>query len=196
MDSAENKNNHNDLYNPRFEKIGYIQVYTGNGKGKTTASLGLTMRAIGRGWKVLIVMFTKGGEHYGELLSFRELSPEIKKRLTIEQAGLDRIVYSNNLEKEDREAVKKGWELAKKAAKSGEYDLIILDEANIAIELELIRLEEMIDFLKNKPQYLEIVLTGRHAHPEIIKVAHLVSEIQPLKHYWDVGVTARQGIEY
>ncbi len=186
----------NGLYNPRFGKIGYIQVYTGDGKGKTTASLGLTMRALGRGWKVLMVMFTKGGDHYGELYSFRELSPKIKELLTIEQAGLDRIVYAENLTKEDRQAVKKGWETAKQAAVSGEYDLIILDEANIAIELGLIELNDMLEFLKNKPQYLEIVLTGRHAHNKIIELAHLVSEIQPLKHYWDIGVSARKGIEY
>lgn len=185
-----------ELYNPRFDKIGYIQVYTGDGKGKTTASLGLAMRALGRGWKVLIVMFAKGGEQYGELLSFRELSPEIKKLLTIEQAGLNRIVYSNNVSEDDRKAIKQGWETVKQAAKSGEYDLIVLDEANIALELGLIDLEEMVDFLKNKPKYLEIVLTGRNAHPRIIALAHLVSEIQPLKHYWDIGVTARKGIEY
>jgi len=189
-------NSNKELYNPRFEKIGYIQVYTGNGKGKTTASLGLTMRALGRGWKVLIVMFTKGGNHYGELFSFRELSPQIKNLLTIEQAGIERIVYTYNISEEDRQAVKKGWETAKNAAKSGEYDLIVLDEANIAIELGLIDLEEMKDFLKNKPPYLEIVLTGRNAHPDIIELAHLVSEIRPKKHYWDIGVTARKGIEY
>ena len=186
----------NELYNPRFDKIGYIQVYTGDGKGKTTASLGLAMRALGRGWKVLLVMFAKGGDHYGELYSFRELSPKIKELLTIEQAGLERIVYADNVSEEDREAVKKGWELAKHAAKSGEYDLIVLDEANIAIELGLIQLEDMVNFLKNKPKYLEIVLTGRHAHPEIIELAHLVSEIRPMKHYWDIGVKARKGIEY
>ncbi|OGI02021.1 MAG: hypothetical protein A2Y25_03975 [Candidatus Melainabacteria bacterium GWF2_37_15] len=186
----------NELYNPRFDKIGYIQVYTGDGKGKTTASLGLAMRALGRGWKVLIIMFAKGGDHYGELYSFRELSPKIKELLTIEQAGLERIVYADNVSEEDKEAVKKGWELAKQAAKSGEYDLIVLDEANIAIELGLIQLEDMVNFLKNKPKYLEIVLTGRHAHPEIIELAHLVSEIRPTKHYWDLGVKARKGIEY
>jgi len=190
------KNNNQELYNPRFEKIGYIQVYTGNGKGKTTASLGLTMRALGRGWKVLIVMFTKGGDHYGELMSFRELSPEIKNLLTIEQAGMNRIAYSYNITDEDKKAVQKGWNTAKHAATSGEYDLIVLDEANIAIELGLIDLEEMKDFLKNKPEYLEIVLTGRNAHPDIINLAHLVSEIQPKKHYWDIGVPARKGIEY
>lgn len=189
-------NNNNELYNPRFDKIGYIQVYTGNGKGKTTASLGLTMRALGRGWKVLIIMFAKGGDHYGELFSFRELSPKIKELLTIEQAGMDRVVYASNVTDEDRKEVDKGWKLAQSAAASGEYDLIILDEANVAIRLGLIPLEEMKDFLKNKPKYLEIVLTGRYAHPDIIELAHLVSEIQPRKHYWDIGVKARQGIEY
>lgn len=186
----------NELYNPRFDKIGYIQVYTGDGKGKTTAALGLTMRALGRGWKVLIIMFVKGGEQYGELYSFRELSPQIKELLTIEQAGLDRIVYAENVTEEDKQAVSRGWEIAKQSAKSGKYDLIVLDEANIAVDLNLINLDEMITFLKNKPKYLEIVLTGRNAHAEIVKAAHLVSEIQPKKHYWDLGVKARKGIEY
>jgi cob(I)alamin adenosyltransferase len=185
-----------ELFNPKFDKIGYIQVYTGDGKGKTTASLGLTMRALGRGWKVLIVMFAKGGDEYGELFSFRELSPKLMNQLKIIQAGLDRIVYKDNLTEKDRNAVAYGWKMAKQAIQSDEFDLIVLDEANIAIELGLISLEEMKDFLKNKPSSLEIVLTGRHAHPEIIELAHLVSEINPVKHYWDIGVTARKGIEY
>jgi cob(I)alamin adenosyltransferase len=185
-----------ELYNPQFDKIGYIQIYTGDGKGKTTASLGLTMRALGRGWKVLIVMFAKGGNLYGELFSFQELSPKLANQLKILQAGLDRIVYKNNITEEDKKAVSFGWESAKQAALSGEFDLIILDEANIAIELELISLESMKAFLKNKPPSLEIVITGRHAHSEIIDLAHLVSEINPVKHYWDIGVTARKGIEY
>ncbi|HBG48552.1 MAG TPA: cob(I)yrinic acid a,c-diamide adenosyltransferase [Cyanobacteria bacterium UBA9971] len=185
-----------ELFNPKFDKIGYIQVYTGDGKGKTTASLGLTMRALGRGWKVLIVMFAKGGNGYGELFSFRELSPKLMNQLKIIQAGLDKIVYKNTVSEEDKNAVDYGWKAAKQAAMSGEFDLIVLDEANIAIELGLISLEDMKDFLKNKPASLEIVLTGRHAHPEIIELAHLVSEINPVKHYWDIGVTARKGIEY
>jgi cob(I)alamin adenosyltransferase len=154
------------------------------------------MRALGRGWKVLIVMFAKGGNDYGELFAFRELSPEIKRLLTIEQAGLSRIVYAKNVTEEDRIAIKKGWETAKNSAKSGDFDMIVLDEINIAVSLEIIPLEEMIKFLRDKPTSLEIVLTGRHAHNEIIKTAHLVSEICPLKHYWDIGVTARKGIEY
>ncbi len=186
----------NTLINPDWAKHGYIQVYTGNGKGKTTASLGLAMRALGRNWKVLIVMFTKGGDDYGELNSFRNLSPAIAENLTIVQAGLDRIVYRNNKCEADLAEINKGWELAKKAIQNDEYNLIILDEANIAIDLGFIELEEMLDVLNNKPQDMEIVLTGRNAKAEIVDIAHLVSEINPIKHYWDTGVTARKGIEY
>lgn len=182
------------LHNPNFEQHGYIQVYTGDGKGKTTASLGLTLRALGRGWKVLIVMFTKGGSDYGELFSFSELSEDIKKRLKIIMAGLDRIVYRDNLNDQDKEAVQNGWKYVKENVDN--YQLIILDEANIALDLGLIELDDMIDFLKNKPDKLEIVLTGRNANPKIVELAHLVSEIKPIKHYWDIGVNARKGIEY
>lgn len=186
----------NNLINPNWAQHGYIQVYTGNGKGKTTASLGLAMRALGRCWKVLIVMFTKGGDDYGELNSFRELSPEISTNLTIVQAGLDRIIYKDNQTEKDNEEIKKGWEIAKKAILNDEYQLIILDEANIAIDLGILDVEEIITTLQNKPEEMEIVLTGRNAHPKIIEIAHLVSEIQPVKHYWDIGITARKGIEY
>ena len=188
--------NHNNLINPNWAQHGYIQVYTGNGKGKTTASLGLAMRALGRNWKVLIVMFTKGGNDYGELNSFRELSPEISQNLKIVQAGLDRIIYRNNQNEKDKEEILKGWELTKKAIKDHEYQLIILDEANIAIDMGILDVDEVVDVLKNKPDEMEIVLTGRNAHPKIIEIAHLVSEIEPIKHYWDTGIAARKGIEY
>lgn len=185
-----------ELVNPKFSEIGYIQVYTGDGKGKTTASLGLTFRALGRGWNVLLILFTKGGNDYGELFSARQLSPQISRQLTIVQAGLNRIVFTHNMKEEDAIEISNGWEIAKRAAKSGKYQLLVLDEANIAIDLGLIPLEEMKELLANKPPELEIVLTGRRAHPEIIEMAHLVSEIRPIKHYWDIGVKARKGIEY
>lgn len=184
-----------NLVNPNFSEIGYIQVYTGDGKGKTTAALGLTMRALGRGWKVLIIMFTKGGDEYGELYAFKD-HPVFGKQLEIVPAGLNRIIYSHNVNNADKIEITNGWEIAKQAAKSGEYNMIVMDEANIAIDLGLIDLDEMLEFLKNKPPELEIVLTGRRAHDKIIEVAHLVSKITPVKHYWDIGVAARKGIEY
>ena len=186
----------NNLINPNWAQHGYIQIYTGDGKGKTTASLGLAMRALGRCWKVLIIMFTKGGDDYGELNSFRELSPDISNNLKIVQAGLDRIIYKDNQNEKDEVEIKKGWELAKQAIKEDKYQLIILDELNIAIDLGIIDIDEVIEVLKNKPDEMEIVLTGRNAHPKIIEIAHLVSNIQPIKHYWDTGVAARKGIEY
>ena len=191
MEQEENK-----LFNPNWAKHGYIQVYTGNGKGKTTASLGLCMRALGRNWKVLLVMFTKGGDNYGELISFKKLSPEINNNLTIKQAGLDRIVYSSNMNADDKKEIQKGWNEVKEAIKNNSYNLIILDEANIAIDLGLIDLQEVVDTLKSKPDEMEIVLTGRNAKQEIIDIAHLVSNIEPVKHYWNTGVVAREGIEY
>lgn len=185
-----------DLINPSWEQRGYIQIYTGNGKGKTTASLGLAMRALGRNWKVLVIMFTKGGDNYGELTSFRNLSSEISNNLVIEQAGLDRIVYAHNKSDGDEKEIKRGWEIAKKAIQDDEYQLIILDEINIAIDLKILDIDEVIDVLKNKPNDMEIVMTGRNAHPKAIEIAHLVSKIEPIKHYWDTGVSARKGIEF
>ena len=189
-------NTTNNLINPNWAQHGYIQVYTGNGKGKTTASLGLAMRALGREWKVLIIMFTKGGNDYGELNSFRNLSPKISRNLKIVQAGLDRIVYKNNENEDDHKAIKDGWELAKKAIKNNEYQLIIMDEANIAIDLGILDVDEVVDVLKHKPEEMEIVLTGRNAHEKIVEIAHLVSKIELVKHYWDTGIVARKGIEY
>ncbi len=184
------------LINPNWDQHGYIQVYTGDGKGKTTASLGLAMRALGRDWKVLIVMFTKGGNDYGELNSFRQLSDKIADNLTIVQAGLDRVIYKSNENEQDHKKIKKGWNIVKKAVKNDEYQLIIMDEANIAIDMGILDVDEVIKVLESKPDEMEIVLTGRNAHPKIIEIAHLVSRIEPVKHYWDKGVYARKGIEY
>lgn len=186
----------NDLINPIWDEHGYIQVYTGDGKGKTTASLGLAMRALGRNWKVLLIMFTKGGNNYGELNSFRNLSGQIQENMTIMQAGLDRIVYSSNITEEDRNVILSGWDVAKRAIENDEYKLIILDEINVAIALGIIDVDEVVEVLKAKPDNMEIVLTGRYANQKIIDIAHLVSKIEPVKHYWDIGVSARQGIEY
>ncbi|MBR1977142.1 cob(I)yrinic acid a,c-diamide adenosyltransferase [bacterium] len=185
-----------ELFNPDFSKRGYIQVYTGNGKGKTTASLGLALRALGRGWDVLMVMLAKGGNNYGELNSFKNLIKEIDNKLTIINAGLDKVLFKKNITEEDKVEIQKGWDIAKCGIQSGEYSLVILDEVNIAIDLGLIDVDEVVDVLKNKPDNVEVVLTGRRAHKKIIDIAHLVSEIKPVKHYWDIGVEAREGVEF
>ena len=126
------------LYNPEWDEHGYIQVYTGDGKGKTTASLGLAMRALGRDWKVILIMFTKGGNKYAELNSFRNLSEKIQKNLTIYQAGTEHIVYSNSITDEDRKIISDGWKKAKDIIQKNECHLLILDELNIAISLGII----------------------------------------------------------
>lgn len=173
---------------------GYIQIYTGDGKGKTTASLGLALRALGHGWNVLIIQFTKGDSatSYGEIVSASQYLPN----LDVKQFGMDRVVYSHNICMDDFKEAKKGWECAKEAINSGKYQLIILDEINICIAMNMVKVSDVKDTLLNKPESLEIVLTGRNAHPELKALAHLVTEMKPIKHYFDVGVMARQGIEY
>lgn len=173
---------------------GYIQIYTGDGKGKTTASLGLALRALGHGWKVLILQFTKGdkGTSYGEIAS----AAKFLGNLDVMQFGMDRVVYSHNVCMDDYKEARRGWEIAKNAINSGEYQLVILDEINICTDMNMIKVSEIKDTLLNKPEQLEIVLTGRRAHPELIALAHLVTEMHPIKHYFDTGVLARKGIEY
>jgi len=172
---------------------GYIQIYTGDGKGKTTASLGLALRAIGHGWKVLIIQFAKGDQanYYGEFISSSTMP-----NLEVKQFGLDRVVYSQNVNIEDYKEARSGWNFAKEAINSGEYGLVIMDEINICADLGMIKIAEIKETLLNKPKNLEIVMTGRRAHPELVAMAHLVTEMKPIKHYFDQGVPARRGIEY
>jgi len=172
---------------------GYIQIYTGDGKGKTTASLGLALRAIGHGWKVLIIQFAKGDQinYYGEIASSK-----LMPNLEVKQFGLDRVVYSHNINIEDYKEARNGWNYAKEAIMGGEYQLIIMDEINVCADLGMIKISEIKEVLLNKPKNMEIVMTGRRAHPELVAMAHLVTEMKPIKHYFDQGVMARQGIEY
>lgn len=172
---------------------GFIQIYTGDGKGKTTASLGLALRAIGHGWKVKIIQFTKGEipNYYGELNSSSFLP-----NLSIEQFGTNQIPYRDKLDKEEFVQAAKAYASAFHAIKSGEYQLVILDEINIAIDLGLLEVKFIKEMILNRPEHVEIVLTGRRAHPELISIAHLVTEMKPICHYFDIGVQARRGIEY
>ena len=168
---------------------GYVQVYTGNGKGKTTAALGLALRAAGAGLKVYIGQFIKG-RHYSELDSLKHLSPYV----TIKQYGRG-FIYNNNPGPEDKMAAQMGLKEALSIVSSGEYDIVILDEINNALKYELISLQDVLQLISNKPASVELVLTGRNAPPELVELADLVTEMKDIKHYAISGVQAREGIE-
>jgi len=177
--------------NKKLIKKGYVQVYTGNCKGKTTAALGLAFRAAGRGLKTYIGQFMKG-QNYGELKSAEMLKPYI----TIEQYGKDTFIHVKNpSDPEDVKMAKKGLEKTKKAMLSGNYDIVIFDEINVANYFNLISVDEMLDIIKSKPDGVEVVFTGRYAPQEIIEAADLVTEMKEIKHYYTKGVEARDGIE-
>ena len=170
---------------------GFVQIYTGNGKGKSTAAIGQAVRAAGFGLKSYIVQFMKEYP-YNELISLKNLS----ELITIEQFCGDEFVYKKELPGED-ELVKarKGISTAKKNMLSGDYDLIILDEAIVAIYFKLIQVKDLIDFIKSKPDNVELILTGRYCPEEIIELADLVTEMKEVKHYYKKGILARKGIE-
>lgn len=177
--------------NTQFVGKGCVQVYTGNCKGKTTAALGLAFRAAGRGMKTYIGQFMKG-QYYSELKSAEMMRPFI----TIEQYGKDTFIHVQDppLE-EDVRMAREGLAKAKKAMLSGEYDIIVFDEINTAHYFHLITTEEMLDIMKSKPDGVEVVLTGRYAPPEVVEAADLVTEMVEIKHYYEKGVPAREGIE-
>ncbi|MGB3095873.1 MAG: cob(I)yrinic acid a,c-diamide adenosyltransferase [Candidatus Deferrimicrobiaceae bacterium] len=170
---------------------GTIQVYTGNGKGKTTASLGLTVRAAGHGLRSVIIQFMKGWIDYGELRGVEMLSPFVE----LHQAGRDTFVNRENPDPEDIRLAREGWELAKKTILERKADIVVLDEINCAVDFGLLPVSEVLDLLRRKPDGMEIVLTGRGAPEEIIAVADLVTEMKEIKHYYDKGLDARIGIE-
>jgi cob(I)alamin adenosyltransferase len=175
---------------PKLEK-GLVQVYTGNGKGKSSAAFGLALRAIGRGLKVYIIQFIKGGFDYGELYLVDKLP-----NLTLRAFGRGKFVTAKPPEKEDIELAEEAFQLAKEVVESGKYDIVILDEINVALNLKLISLEKVLELIKRKPKHVELVLTGRFAPSQIIENADLVTEMKEVKHPFNRGYEARKGIEY
>ena len=168
-----------------------VQVYTGNGKGKTTAALGLAMRAIGQGLKVHMIQFMKGNIDYGELKTARRLAPD----LTITQMGRESFVDRDNPDEVDREWARKGMDLAWGLMEKGDLDVLILDEINVAVDFKLVAQEEVLSLIRRKPAGLELVLTGRYAPVEIVKAADLVTEMLEIKHYYYRGIESRRGFE-
>jgi len=168
---------------------GYVHVYTGDGKGKTTAALGLALRAAGAGLRVYIAQFVKGMK-YSELNAMAKL----KEFITIKQYGRDCFIYRDP-EKEDIQAAQEGLQDVREIMCSREYRVIILDEANIATYYNLFSVDELLDFIRAKPEETELVITGRRADPRVIEAADLVTEMKEIKHYYQKGVEARDGIE-
>ena len=172
-------------------KQGFVQIYTGNGKGKSTAAIGQAVRAAGFGLKTYIAQFMKEYP-YNELNSLKKLSEWI----TIGQFGGDEFVYKKELPgKDELEKASKGLQIAREKMLSGEYDLIILDEAIVAIYFKLIETKELIEFIKAKPNNVELIVTGRYCPSELIDAADLVTEMKEVKHYYQKGITSRRGIE-
>lgn len=171
-------------------KKGYIHVYTGNGKGKTTAALGLGIRAAGAGFKVHMIQFMKG-RRYSELDGLEKVD-----NFTISQHGRDEFVSKENPEQIDIDLAQEGFSKAKELINDNKYDMIILDEINVAVDFKLISLEEVLNLIEKKPEKLELVLTGRYANPELVKIADYVSEVLEIKHPYQDGVEARKGVDF
>jgi len=170
---------------------GYIQVYTGNGKGKTTAALGQALRAAGSGLKTFIVSFMKDFA-YSELKSIQQLSQWIR----LEQYGNDNFVFNKKPPGErDLKAAQEGLQKAREEMLCGEYDIVIMDEVCVAIYFGLLKTEAVVSILKEKPEPIELILTGRYCPEELIEEADIVTEMVEIKHYYQKGVSARRGIE-
>jgi cob(I)alamin adenosyltransferase len=172
-----------------FER-GYLQVYTGNGKGKTTAAIGLGVRAAGAGLRVIMVQFMKG-RRYSELDALRNIP-----NFEVHQHGRDEFVSKDHPEQIDIDLAREGLSHAERAIMSSKYDLVILDELNVALDFGLVPISEVVNILRTRPRHVEVVITGRYAPKEILELADLVTEMKEMLHFYNNGVKARKGIEY
>lgn len=169
---------------------GLIMVYTGTGKGKTTAAVGQVLRAAGHGYRAFMIHFMKGRD-YGEFLAFENF-PSV----TIEKAGRDEFVKRGDPDPVDVEMARKGFARVREVLHSKKYNIVVMDEINVAMDFGLISVEDVVELLKNKPPGVDVILTGRNAPAEIIEMADLVSEVKEIKHHYQAGVQSRKGIEY
>jgi cob(I)alamin adenosyltransferase len=173
-------------------KRGLIYLYTGEGEGNTTNAFGLAMRAVGHGYKVIVIQFMKGrGDEVGEFKIQKRLKPEYE----VHQFGRKEFIDFNNPTQEDYDHARKGLEFAKKAVKS-KPKLLVLDEINLAVHFNILHLTEVLNFLKTTPPETTVVLTGRRAPKELIEIADLATEMKMIKHPYEKGLIARKGVEY
>ena len=173
---------------------GLVIVYTGGGKGKTTAALGLALRAIGYNHKVCMIQFIKGSWHYGEMNSSKKLEPEFE--LIAVGKGFVGIMDDKSPREEHEKIAEEAIKICKEKISSRNFDLVILDEVNYAIDLGLINIEDVIELIKTKPDSLDVVLTGNNAKQEIIDLADLVTEMKEIKHPFKSGIKAKKGIDF
>jgi cob(I)alamin adenosyltransferase len=173
----------------KLEK-GYVHIYTGDGKGKTTAALGMALRAAGADLKVLIIQFMKG-QHYSEIKALEKLKPQVE----IVQTGRSRCIRREEVEDIDRQEAMKGIYRARQAMSESDFDMIILDEILVAHWFGLVSTKEILSLITDRPAHVELVMTGRRAPAEIVREADLVTEMLEIKHYYTSGVQARKGIE-
>ena len=175
-------------------KDGLVIVYTGKGKGKTTAALGIALRAVGHNYKICMIQFIKGSWHYGEMTSSKRLEPEFE--LTAIGKGFVGIIDDNTPIEKHKKIADAALHLSREKIISGNYDIVILDEINYAVNLGLVKLEDVLDIIKIKPPHVNLVLTGNYARDEIIDVADLVTEMKEIKHPFKSGVKAKKGIDF
>ena len=176
------------------KKVGLLIVYTGNGKGKTTASLGMTVRAVGYDWQICIIQFIKGSWKYGELEGVKKLQPNVE--LNVIGEGFVGIVDDNKSFEEHRQAAKNGVALALEKIKSNKYQLVILDELNVAYDLGLVTEEELETIIEARQPEQNLVITGRNAPDWLIEKADLVTEMKEIKHPFQKGILAQKGIDW
>jgi cob(I)alamin adenosyltransferase len=176
------------------ETKGLLIVYTGNGKGKTSAAMGTAFRAVGQGFKVLMVQFIKGSWHYGELDAAKML-PEGLFEIRVMGRGFVKI-GAEKPDPADVELVQKAWATVREEMHAGRFDMIICDEVNYAIHYGMLDIDQVVADLKARPEALHVICTGRNAHPKLIEAADLVSEIKQIKHPYEQGILAQRGIEY
>ena len=204
------------------KKLGLVQVYTGDGKGKTSAAMGLVTRAVGQGYKAHVIQFMKGGAYTGEMICAKNFLPNakftqygrpcIKEVKQMKLTGIDTGVPFYDYIKEDidcgecrwcflndkkqQQYVSEALSKSKEVLTSGEYDLVVLDEINVAMSLDFLKVDKVLELIKGKALHTEVVLTGRNAPSEIKQIADLVTEMRMIKHYFEKGIGARRGIEY
>ena len=173
---------------------GLVIVYTGKGKGKTTAALGMALRAIGYNHKVCMIQFIKGSWHYGEMSSSKRLEPEFE--MTAIGKGFVGIIDDKSPKEDHQKIANEAVRISKEKILSKNYDLVILDEINYAINLDLVNPNDILDLIKSKPENVNLVLTGNHAKSEIIEAADLVTEMKEVKHPFQLGIKAKKGIDF